>query len=104
MFVCLFIGALGRGNIEGHYAPITQIKSSPRGEYHREFDVTDIGKETARLDPDRFISEEMSKVDVGSKEPEMTSTRCAMLWTREQHMCYRKGHTTEGALRPVLAT
>ena len=77
--LCLFIMAFRRGNIQGYYAPITQIKSSPRGVNHREFDVTDIGKKTASLDPDRVISEEMAKLDVGGKEPEVTSARHVML-------------------------
>ena len=39
LFVCLFIGVLGRSNYLGHYAPITHVRSLPRRIYDGEFHI-----------------------------------------------------------------
>ena len=63
LFVCLFIGVLGRSDYSGHYAPISQLERLPRGAYLREIYVPDIREETPR-NPDQVISKETAKCNI----------------------------------------
>ena len=72
-FVRLFIGALGRGDYSGHYAPITQVKCLMRGVYHGEIFVKDVREKSSCLDPCRSISEEMANGHIRSDILEVTS-------------------------------
>ena len=73
LFVCLFVGALGRGDGQGHFAAITQVRGLTRGAGHREFDVQDIreknAESSANLHPDRVICKEMARSGVWSDVP-----------------------------------
>ena len=104
MFVCLFIGVLGRSDYYGHYAPITHVKNLSGGVYHGESDVRDVRKKTARSDPGGIVSKEMAKIDVRRNIPKMTSAATTVPRAFQQYVRNRQRLPAEGTLGSVLAT
>ena len=76
--------------------------SLSRGAYHREFDVRDVRKKTARYDPVGIVSKEMAKIDVRRDMPKMTSAATTVPRAFKQYVRNRQSAAAYNTKRTIL--